>query len=187
MPFDSKFVSHCVLPVLLAALLLCTSAFSKADDQLATEYRIKAAFLYNFTRFVNWPEQEKQDSDSFMVCILGPDPFGEHLAPLESKSVNGRALSIRRIQGTTSLDNCQLVYISESLTSEMETILSSIRQAPVLTVSDADNFTGQGGIIQFLLIDNKIRFDINIEAASDAGLNISSKLLSLANAVTKGE
>ena len=185
MHLDRTIRTHSVLPALLVMLLFCAPVLSMAADQLVTEYRIKAAFLFNFTRFVNWPEQPA--SDSFTLCVLGEDPFGIHLDPLESKVVNGRALAIRRIQDTTATDNCQMVYISESVTGEIGAILSRLSQAPVLTVSDSERFTEQGGIIQFRLIDNKVRFDININAASDSGLNISSKLLSLANAVTKGD
>ncbi|MGB5339558.1 MAG: YfiR family protein [Gammaproteobacteria bacterium] len=183
----TTFEPRCLVPAILVALLFCAPAFSKAADVLVTEYRIKAAFLYNFTRFVDWPKQATSNNDIFSLCILGTDVFGEYLTPLESKAVNGQALRIRRIEDAAAAGNCQLVFISESSAGDMKNILSKLGKLPVLTVSDADNFTELGGIIQFRLIDNKVRFDVNIDAADNAGLNISSKLLSLANAVKKGK
>ncbi|MFV1972985.1 MAG: YfiR family protein [Thiohalobacterales bacterium] len=168
--------------IALAALMTCTPAFSMADDQQVTEYRIKAAFLYNFTRFVNWPADIAQP-DRFTICILGADPFGEAIDSLAGKAINGKQMDILRLPGSHVPGECRVVYISNSESGHLDSILAPLGARPVLTVSDSPAFAEQGGIIRLKLVDMKVRFDINIDAARRAGLNISSKLLSLATIV----
>jgi hypothetical protein len=173
--------SHCV-PIALAALLYCAPLFSKADDQLVTEYRIKAAFLYNFSRFVDWPDSIIQ-TGRFTICVLGVDHFGDALDNLMGKRVQDSTLHIRRLHAAADMDDCRMVYVSVSESDRVHDILASLEAQPILTVSDTADFAEQGGIIRLKLVDKKVRFDINIDAAQRAGLNISSKLLSLATIV----
>ncbi len=172
-----------VLPVLLVALLTCASAFSMADDRQTTENKVKAAFLYNFSRFVTWPEQAGLNKGFFNLCILGEDPFGYLLDILSGRYVQNDWLEIKRLDSLEPGHACQIIYISQTETSELEDIISALKGQPVLTVSDIEDFTSHGGIIQFKLVNNKVRFDVNIDAAKRAGLTISSKLLSLATVV----
>jgi len=167
----------------LVALLSCAPAFSYAEESQSTEYRVKAAFMYNFSRFVQWPPAANGQAGDFTLCILGHDPFGETLNSLAGKLVHDQVLEIRRIDNPALIDSCQLVFIGRDNSSNLGNILSRLGERPVLTISDLDDFTDKGGIIQFRLVDNKVRFDINIDAARRAGLNISSKLLSLASSV----
>lgn len=167
---------------LLAALLLAVPALSMADEALISEYRVKAAFLYNFSRFVTWPETTLQDRTEFSLCVIGTDPFGAQLDKLAGKPVHNNTLVVKRLKGLTLADDCQLVYISED--TEPTEALLLVREKPVLTVSDAEDFIEQSGIIQFKLVQNRVRFRINMDAANSAGLSISSKLLSLAISVT---
>jgi hypothetical protein len=168
-----------VIAALAGALLACMPAFSSIAGQPSTEYRIKAAFLYNFTSFVTWPEQFA-GQDRFTLCVFGNDPFGNLLDRLAGKSLKNRQLVIRRLESLALLDQCQLVFISELSGDQLAPALAVLHGLPVLTVSDMHGFTELGGIIEFRIIDNRVRFDINIHAAELAGLNISSKLLSLA-------
>jgi len=170
------------LPVVLAALLLCAPAFTQADDQQVTEYRIKAAFLYNFSRFIEWPD-ETGESGQFTICVLGVDPFGTAIDNLAGKNVHGSTLDIRRLSTTAGMNDCRILYISKSESDRIGSILAPLQTRPVLTVSDTADFAEQGGIIRLKLVDKKVRFDINIDAAQRSGLNISSKLLSLATIV----
>jgi hypothetical protein len=163
---------------LAAVCLLCTSMTAGADEARISEYRVKTAFLYNFSRFVTWPAIAMHERTEFSVCVIGTDPFGEQLDKLTGKSVHARTLVVNRLSSIAMLDSCHLLYISDD--AEMVKVLSVVREQPVLTVSDVENFTEQGGIIQFKLVQSKVRFRINAEAAGTAGLNISSKLLSLA-------
>jgi hypothetical protein len=173
--------NHCV-PIALAALLYCAPLFSKADDQLVTEYRIKAAFLYNFSRFIGWPDAITQ-TGRFTICVLGVDPFGDALDTLAGKRIQDSTLDIRRLPAAADMDDCRLAYISESESDRVVDILASVGARPILTVSDTADFAERGGIIRLKLVDKKVRFDINTDAAQRAGLSISSKLLSLATIV----
>jgi hypothetical protein len=168
-----------VIPVLVATLLACMPAFGGIAGQPSAEYRIKAAFLYNFTSFVTWPK-DPAGASGFTLCVLGDDPFGNLLDKLAGKSVNGSRLEVRRLGGLALLDQCKLVFISATSRDQIGDALALLQELPVLTVSDIRGFTARGGIIEFRIIANKVRFDINLGAAESAGLSISSKLLSLA-------
>ncbi len=161
-------------------------ASSGMAGQPSTEYRIKAAFLYNFTSFVTWPE-EFSGKTGFTLCVFGNDPLGNLLDKLAGKSVKNTQLVVRRLQSLALLDECQLVFISEMSSDQLDPALALLHELPVLTVSDTRGFTERGGIIEFRIIENKVRFDINNNAAESAGLNISSKLLSLATRFRKND
>jgi len=171
-----------IIPALLTMALSASPALCKADDMAAPEYRIKAAFLYNFARFVSWPDSAT-GNNGFSLCVLGTDPFGELVDSLAGKPVHNQELVIRRLHDLAPEENCQLVYISNENMIDLDTTLSLLKDQPVLTVSDMDDFITRGGIIRLRLVDKKVRFDINIDAANTAGLTISSKLLSLARFV----
>jgi len=170
---------------LLVVLLLSAPALVLPAEVQTIEYRVKTAFLYNFSRFVTWPEAALQGRTEFVLCVIGTDPFGEQLDKLAGKTVHNHPLAVRRPGSLAMLDDCQLVYIGEN--AALAEILLLLGEKPVLTISEAADFTEQGGIIQFTLARNKVRFKINVVAASTAGLSISSKLLSLAISVTEGD
>ena len=167
---------------LLTVWLLSAPVYAMANDTQVSEYRVKTAFLYNFSRFVTWPEATLQDHPEFTLCVIGTDPFGTQLDSLTGKTVQDNTLVVRRLSSLAMVDDCQLVYIGEN--TELTEVLLLLGEQPVLTVSDVAGFIEQGGIIQFMLIQNKVRFRINVAAANTAGLSVSSKLLSLAISVT---
>ena len=173
-----------ILSVLLMVLLLSAPAHVMADEVRISEYQVKTAFLYNFSRFVTWPQATLQDRTEFTLCVTGSDPFGPQLDSLTGKAIHEKTLVVRRLSSLAMVDDCQLVYIGEN--AERSEILLLLGGQPVLTISDAAGFIEEGGIIQFMLIQNKVRFRVNVAAANAAGLNISSKLLSLAISVTGG-
>lgn len=151
-----------------------------AQAQVASEYDIKAAFLYNFTKFVEWPASTFEDErSSFRICILGEDPFGKSLRDIAVEPVAGRKITL---VGMANLkpESCHVLFISRSERSRMPQILQDLGDAPVLTVADTSGFLEEGGIINFVLEGSKVRFQINQEAAERAGIKISSKLLRLA-------
>lgn len=167
-----------------AGLMLCVSGYVCAEGQTDSEYRVKAAFLYNFTRFTSWPDS---GDTQFNLCILGDSPFNSELESLSGKTVHDRPLVISYPQSQEESADCHTVFISRSLTSDVAEIIRSLGSRPVLTVSDIDNFTGQGGIIGMHTVDSRVRFSINIASAARSGLSISSKLLSLASAIRAGD
>jgi hypothetical protein len=183
---DSLFAgTRCVQQVTRALLLILLSlapATGTADNASYTEHRIKTAFLYNFSRFVVWPNAALRDRTEFSLCTLGNTLFEEQLDTLTGKTVHSKTLVIKRFSKPEDILGCQLVFIGE--TDRFDETLWMLKEQPVLTVSDTPAFTEKGGMIQFKLVDNKVRFRINVDAARTAGLEISSKLLSLAISVT---
>lgn len=167
----------CLYPTLLVLLL---PGNCLAGNPAQEEFQVKAAFLYNFARFTSWPSS---DSGSFRLCILGSDPFNGFIDSLHDKPVHDQPLVIARIKEVSEAEHCQLLFISKSLSEQVDEIITALGRRPALTVSDMDNFIGRGGIIGFLMVDNKIRFEINITESSRAGLSISSRLLTLATTV----
>lgn len=170
------------LQATLVAVLLLYSFSAPAETTVRGEYKLKAAFMYNFAGFTSWPSDPL---DSFHFCVLGKDPFNDDLTALQNKLVHDVPLKILKITDIGESDRCQLLYVSTSLTDQAETIISRLEGKPVLTVSDIDGFTDYGGMIGLRIIDNRIRFEINADAASRAGISFSSKLLALATTVRR--
>lgn len=151
----------------------------------AGEYELKAAMLYNLTQFVEWPASAYPDLHApILLCILGRDPFGSSLtATVLRKTVNGRPVLIRHPQNDKEARGCHVLYISSSERKATAQIYATLNGSSVLTVGEMTQFAAHGGMIQFSLEDQQVRFDINLDAASRAGLKISSKLLVLARIV----
>jgi hypothetical protein len=165
---------------------LLTGALNwRTQAQSANEYQVKAAFLYNFAKFVEWsPEAFSNGSAVFVVGVLGDDPFGNVLDQgFNGKSINGRHLTIKRLKWGQNLKDCHLLFICSSEKKRLAQIMESLRGAGIVTVSELHNFCQQGGMIGFILEDDKVRFVINTDVAEQAQLRISSKLLSLAKTV----
>ena len=148
------------------------------------EYEVKAAFLLNFAKFVEWPANAFADSSApLAICILGKDPFGRAIDDLvQGETVNGRKLVVRRIGQLPAQQACQILFTQEPGKDATKT-LSALRN--VLTVGEGENFVHDGGIIGFVIEKRRVRFDISPSAANAAGLKLSSKLLSVARAIEK--
>jgi hypothetical protein len=170
----------CLLALLAAAL--CPGA-----PVNRTEYQIKAAFLLNFTRFVEWPEVPNAAFDSLTLCVLGRDPFGRALDQiLDGQIVHGRPVLVRRIAGIPELPSCQVVFLSESEMYRSGEVIESMRDASVLTVGEAKDFALRGGVINFVMQQGKVRFQINLAAAARAHLKVNFRLLQLAIVIGRG-
>jgi hypothetical protein len=169
--------------ILLFLLISSVASRVRAEEEIYTEYEVKAAFLYNFTRFVEWPESSSQ-KDSFMIGVLGDDPFAEILEQtIHDKSVQGRKILIHKYQDLNNLGSCDILYIGNFSRFPVDKVLSHISSPGILTIGDSNDFMQKGGMIHLYLLDNKLRFEINLKAAAHSGLKISSKLLSLATRV----
>jgi hypothetical protein len=168
--------------VLLFNLIFVLGFKSLAQDSPPSEYQIKAAFLYNFAKFVEWPTQAMAGTTSPLVIgVLGKNVFGADLErTIHNKTINNHPLQVKEFQSVTEATNCQILFISASEQDRFPKILEELRAASILTVSETDHFIEAGGMINFVIEGNKIRFQINDVAAKAAGLKISSKLLSLA-------
>lgn len=153
--------------------------------QLVDEYQVKAAFLYNFTKFVEWPPDAFRTSkDPILVCVLGRNPFGSSLDDLiRGKFVEGRAFALRQVSDARDASVCQVLFVSSAAANHFRSILGRLKPAGILTIGEAEGFASRGGIINFTLDGGHVRFEINLDAAEHAQLRISSKLLGLAQIV----
>ena len=166
----------------VAALAIAFAAGSPAQSE---EYQVKAAFLYNFAKFVEWPAPVAP-SEPFVICILGQNPFGTALADaVREKVAGGRPFAVHLISDSPSKSSCQILFINSSDRQRFHSMAGNFKGSGMLTVGEASWFIADGGIINFKLVDGKIRFDISVQAAELAHLSISSKLLSLAQIVKK--
>lgn len=172
--------------LVLAMLLQSGMAWSATSTP---EYQLKAVFLFNFTQFVEWPPQAFAEANSPLVIgVLGNDPFGSYLdETVRGETVNGRPLTVQRYNSAEEIKNCHVLFISRSEAARLPQILTGLKGKSILTVSDADSFNREGGIIRLATIANKIRLRIALETAKAANLTISSKLLRPADIVAPGE
>jgi len=144
-----------------------------------TENQVQAVFLYNFSRFVEWPAQAfAQPDDPFVIGILGSDPFGARLdEAVRNEQINGHPLKVRRFRSFAEIENCQILFVDRSEIARRGQILAALDHRSTLTVSQADGAAQRGVMIQFATENNRIRLRINVESARASGLTISSKLL----------
>jgi hypothetical protein len=175
---------------IIAATLVVFAAFNMSPvawDQSNphAEYDLKAAFLFNFAKFIDWPPGSFTSPEApFTICILGRDPFGHGLdESLQGKMIRARPLAVRRLKDKTEARSCQMVFVSSTESAHLTELLESLRGANVLLVGETNGFAAAGGTIELTLEDNHVRFTINVDAAGRASLTFSSKLLALAKVV----
>ena len=156
-----------------------------ASAQTIDEYQVKAAFLYKFANFVEWPPLTfKTDRDPVRICVLGQDPFDGALGKaVGGKTVLGRPFAVTGISSASQAADCQILFISSSERKRLGLIFSELRPTGILTVGETDGFAAKGGIVNLKLEDGRVRLEINIEAAARAKLRINSRVLSLAQIV----
>jgi hypothetical protein len=167
----------------LAALGSCARSYAKSD---AGEYQIKAAFLFNFVKFVDWPADTfKDEKYPITFCTVGEDPFGGTLDEVVSGKMSGNhSIRVQHYKLPKDILGCHILFIGSQQKKFIAAILDHLKNSPVLTVGESDGFVQQGGMIGFVLEEDKLRFDINLDSARAAKLKISSRLLSLAKIVT---
>ncbi len=160
----------------------------RADATTPTEYEVKAAFIYNFAKYISWPEAPTEAGRPFVVGIVGRDPFGPMLDDvMRGKRIQNRTIVVRRFAGVEDVADCHILFVGSSEKSEVQRIVEALRRAPVLTIGDMDQFAERGGMINLITEENRVRFEINLEAAERAGLTPSSQLLRLARIVTPSQ
>ena len=173
-------------------LLTCTSAVTIRiirAQEAPTEYQVKAAYLFNFLKFVEWPGDAPADTHGrWIFGIVGENPFRDELTQIiTGKTVQGHELEVRQFQSGEDFRDCRVLFISASEKKRLPTMLAALNGSSVLTVGDMDHFIESGGMIQFVMEEKRVRFAIDISASSRARLKVSSKLLSLARTVTGTE
>jgi hypothetical protein len=166
-----------LVAVVAAGLFVFAHGLYAADAP--TENQVQAVFLFNFSRFVEWPAQAfAAPNDPFVIGIVGSDPFGARLdEAVHNEQINGHPLTVRRYRSVSEVDNCQILFIDRSEIGHLGQILAALDHHSTLTVSQADGAAQRGVMIQFATENSRIRLRINVESARAAGLTISSKLL----------
>ena len=180
-----KQTKHGFLAILLSLIPLVCAA--QGQERFA-EYRIKAAYLYKFCDYVEWPEGEFDSSDSPLVIgVMGADHMAADLQEIiKDRTVNGRPVTVRALRLGDSLQGVHVLFIARSEGSEMESILAGARLQSILTVTETEGFPPEGSVINFVMIGDRIRFDVALESARKSNLKISSRLLAVARNVTEG-
>src|SRR5882724_448607 len=175
-----KIVQQCLS---VSLLFSCMILFS-SQTQITREYQVKAVFLFNFAQFVEWPPSTFKETNSIVIGIFGEDPFGPYLdEAVRGEEVNGHPIIVQRYHHIEDIKECHILFINAAEARQLKQVFSSLKSKNILTVSDADNFTKQGGMIRFFTEERKTRIRINLNAAKQADLTISSKLLRLAEVV----
>jgi hypothetical protein len=169
-------------------LILAGGVPAGSQTTPTSEYAVKAAFLYNFAKFVEWPADTfRGPREPVTFCIMGDDPFGPELdQTIAGKTVMGRRIVVRRLAGTARMDECRILFVSSSERPRIDQVLAAVADRAVLTVGEDETFVRAGGMIGFVLRENRVRFWIDRGAAARARLSISSQLLELAEVVTGG-
>ncbi len=169
------------ITLLTAATLLLPSPLWSQSKAPSEEYRLKAAFVYRFPQFVEWPAPALQGHEAITICVLRPNPFGTLLRELISgETLNGTPLAIREIERPSAIDGCHVVFVPGAGNATARAVLEAVGNHPVLTVGESSRFLEQGGVISLQVIDRRVRFEVSPGAAERIGLRLSSQLLRLA-------
>ncbi len=171
----------------IVILALLHISVLQAQQPKVSEYQVKAIYLYNFGRFVQWPPNATAaKGDSFSICVLGQDPFGPSLdSSLAGETLDGKPLAVKRIATPRDAGECRILFISSTEENHLNEILVALDESGILTVSDMPAFSRRGGMIQFVLEGDKVRFEINLTKAETAKLTLSSELLKVATTVRR--
>lgn len=173
---------HIIL--VLAALVSMATNAGAGNRPAAGEYEVKAAFLYNIMKFVEWPADSPASQAAVLnLCILGDDPFGPVIDRLAGRAVRNKSIMVRRIRSIGQLRECHVLFVSASEGAHLKGVLEAAKAAHILTVSDTAEYIDRGVMVNFTIHDRKVRFTINARAAERSGLRISSQLLKLADIV----
>jgi hypothetical protein len=167
---------------LAAVCVATTCTASGADGRGVSEYQVKGAFLFNFIRLVDWPAPASGNATPLPLCVLGESPIVGPLESLAVTPVKGRRLVVRRLATVSDARDCEVLFISERATTDLDGLVRTITGS-VLTVSEIDTDERVGSVINFIVEDDRVGFDVNVQAAARAQLSISARLLSVARSV----
>jgi hypothetical protein len=176
---------RCLSLLTFVSLLLGGAGKGTRAQTAGEEYRVKAAFIFHFAQLVDWPAEKPTGTDhSLVLCTLGADPFqGVLEGTVAGKAIGNRIVRIRHLGEPQDMQACQIVFLGRAQSKRIPVLVADLHNAPVLTVGETAGFLDAGGMIDFLLQDNKLRFEVNLDAAESADLKIGSRLLVLAQRV----
>jgi YfiR/HmsC-like len=168
-------------PLFLINLASISRAYTQVVPAISPS-DIEAAYLYNFGKFIDWPPADTDAlTNQFSICIVGKDEFGPALdAIVQSDTVKGRTIVVKRLQSIPFTDSCQILFLASSEKAHLTRDLDALKEKPILTVSSMPGFLDRGGMIQFIVQDNRVRFAVSLAAATHVHLTFSSQLLKVA-------
>ncbi len=180
-------MNHIITKLLTVSILAACFPLTGAAQDVRTvdrEYKLKAAFLYQFTKYIEFPDNAFSDSSSFRIGILGDDPFGDEiLEPLQSKVVEGRRIIVARFEKLDDVNDCQILFVSQSANVDLAQLAARTRDVPILTVGESDDFAARWGIINFVAVGGKVRFELNLAAADRSGIRVNGRFKRVATKV----
>ncbi|HEX2966170.1 MAG TPA: YfiR family protein [Syntrophorhabdaceae bacterium] len=173
--------------MIIAMLFFSTGpSFSQAGEPTFSEYEIKAGFIYNFPKFMEWPiDSIRDEKRPLTLCISGMDPFGSSLSAISSKTAQNRKLEIKELGKSRDFKTCNIVFISSSEKESLPQLIDTLKNSPIVTIGDNTGFAQGGVMINLVMDDDRVKFEINTESARRARIVISSKLLKLAKTIYK--
>lgn len=184
-------LTRALFRIVVVVGLLALGESARASAQAAAgslEYQVKAAYLLNFTRYVEWPARSLPTDAPLELCILGEDPFGEVIdQAIRGRRSQGRPVTVRRVEPDERAYSCHLVFVTDESWNRWRTLVESLTSSGILTVGDSDEFSRDGGVIGFVISNETVRFVINLKAMERSGLKISSRMLSLAMQLHQSE
>lgn len=170
--------------IFIMILVFLFPAISGAKESIQLyEQEIKAGLLYNFLKYTNWPQTSMGQDNKINLCIYGDDPFEGYLKPMQGRSVNQRIIKISNIHSFSDVANCQMLFVNENSKAEWPELHNSLSGKSILTVSDINNFTKEGGMIEFAHQDSHIEVNFNENEAKNAKLSVQDRLLNLVTIV----
>jgi hypothetical protein len=180
-----RWLPQTIRLIVLLGMLLQANWRTDAQPAALTEYQVKALFLLNFTKYIDWPTEAFAETNSpITIGVIGQNNFGEDLAKaVEGKSVNGRKIVLLPLESENDWSKCHILFISASEKKRVPDIVAKVKALPILTVGETEQFTQQGGIVNFTKKEGKVRLEIDLNAAQSAKLQISSRLLNVADVV----
>jgi hypothetical protein len=180
-----RFVSSCFL-LFAANWSLFGAGSAQAQQARPTESQVKAAYLFNFGKFIRWPDARSGADDTLDICVLGKNPFGRVLDDtVKGETIGSRKVVARIFPDIRDASGCRILFVSPSEEGHLAGILSAAKQMGALTVSDIPHFVERGGMIEFVVQDERIRFAVNAIPVEEAGLTVSSELLKVATRVMR--
>ena len=185
-----KIKKQILIPIRLFSsvivIVMSLQGVANSEELAAPEYNVKAAFLYNFAKFITWPHDAFANSEAlFTICVLGDNPFGSALKSIEKKNVRERKITVKLCKSAELAKKCHILFISSSEKNKISEIVSVLQGLPVLTVSDIDKSIHSGVMIELFKVRENIKFSVNLKAAVNSHIEISSKLLHLAQTIIK--
>lgn len=172
-----------LLMTCLALVFIISSRSLCAVEREFNEYEVKAAFLVNFFKFVEWPTRGGDGAATYNLCIYGSDPFGQHAKMINGAKVRGRTLKVKKVVSSVGLKECNILFVSSSERRRVSMLLDAIRGMDLLTVGDTEGYAQNGIMVNFFIVGKNVRFEINLNAIKSTRINVSSQLLKLGRIV----